>query len=98
MLFRSKSISLNVDNFILDGGNPGSGESFNWNLISGINKERNFFLAGGVGINNIDEITNNIKPYGIDVSSGVESVDSYGKRKKDYYKMKILIEKVRKII
>ncbi|MGL5352268.1 MAG: phosphoribosylanthranilate isomerase [Clostridium sp.] len=93
-----KSISLNVDNFILDGGNPGSGESFNWNLISGINKDRKFFLAGGVGLNNIDEIVNNIKPYGVDVSSGVEIVDSNGKRKKDYYKMKILIEKVRKII
>ncbi|MGL5086960.1 MAG: phosphoribosylanthranilate isomerase [Clostridium sp.] len=89
--------TLNVDDFILDGGNPGSGESFNWNLISGINNN-NFFLAGGVGLNNIDEIIKDIKPYGIDVSSGVESIDSYGKCKKDYLKMKILIEKAREII
>lgn len=93
-----KTINLNADNFILDGVNPGSGESFNWNLISGINKKMNFFLAGGVGLNNIDQIIKNIKPYGVDVSSGVESLDSYGKSKKDYYKMKSLIEKVRKTI
>lgn len=92
------TIALNVDNFILDGGNPGSGESFNWSLISGINKNKEFFLAGGVGLNNIDEIVNIIKPYGIDVSSGVESVDNEGKCKKDFNKMKILIEKVRKKI
>lgn len=91
-----KNIYLKVDNFILDGGNPGSGESFNWDIIKKNNMELKFFLAGGVNLSNIDEIIKNIKPYGIDVSSGVESLDELGNRRKDFYKMKNLIEKVRK--
>lgn len=89
-------INLEVDNIILDGGNPGSGEIFNWELIKKNELRGNFFLAGGVNIGNIDEIVKNIKPYGVDVSSGVESLDKLGNRKKDFYKMKNLIEKVRK--
>lgn len=89
-------INLEVDNIILDGGNPGSGEIFNWELIKRNELGGKYFLAGGVNIGNIDEIVKNIKPYGIDVSSGVESLDELGNRKKDFYKMKNLIEKVRK--
>lgn len=92
----NKNIYLKVDNFILDSGNPGSGESFNWDIIKKNNMELKFFLAGGVNLSNIDEIIKNIKPYGIDVSSGVESLDELGNRRKDFYKMKNLIEKVRK--
>lgn len=91
-----RDIRLKVDNFILDGGNPGSGEGFNWNLIKEANINFNFFLAGGINLENIDEIIKNINPYGVDISSGVESLDKLGNRKKDFYKMKILIEKGRK--
>lgn len=87
--------SLKVDRFILDGLKPGSGEVFDWELIKDINTE--FFLAGGISLNNINEIIKYIKPYGIDVSSGVETIDTLGNRKKDYYKIKELIERVRKI-
>ena len=93
-----RNLNLNVDNFILDGGNPGSGESFNWNLIETMAKKQDLFLAGGVNLNNIDEVIRDIKPYGIDVSSGVERVDELGNRKKDFYKIKKLIEKVRILI
>lgn len=92
------NIYLKVDNFILDGGNPGSGEVFNWGLIKKMEPRLKFFLAGGVNLENIDEIIRTIKPYGVDISSGVESLDELGNRKKDFYKMQNLIEKVRKII
>ena len=91
-----RDINLKVDNFILDGGNPGSGETFNWDLIKQTNINFNFFLAGGINLENLDGIIKNINPYGVDVSSGVEILDHLGNRRKDFGKMKSLIEKGRK--
>ncbi len=50
----------------------GTGKSFNWDLIpKGIRTK--VIIAGGVGVNNIENISNNINPYGVDVSSSVET-------------------------
>lgn len=87
--------SLKVDRFILDGLNPGSGELFDWELIKEIDTKIKFFLAGGISLSNIDEVVKKIKPYGIDISSGVEIIDELGNRKKDYYKIRNLMEKMR---
>ena len=59
----------------------GTGKAFDWSLISGI--KRDFFLAGGLNLENISEALNMIKPFAIDVSSGIET-DGY----KDFDKMK----------
>jgi len=66
----------------------GSGLSFDWSLIGDVDKP--FFLAGGLNIDNITEAINIIKPYAVDVSSGVET-DGY----KDFHKMSLLVNKVR---
>ncbi len=51
----------------------GSGKRFNWNLLKDIREKiKYFFLAGGLNIDNVEEAIKVIKPYGIDVSSGVE--------------------------
>jgi phosphoribosylanthranilate isomerase len=49
----------------------GTGNSFNWDLIPEKIREK-VILAGGVSIDNIEFISNNIKPYGVDVSSSIE--------------------------
>lgn len=59
-----------VDYYLLDGSQPGSGQTFDWNFISQMDKP--FFLAGGIDLNNIDEALK-ISCFGIDVSSGVET-------------------------
>ena len=59
-----------ADMILLDSG-TGSGEIFNWQLLK--NVKRPFFLAGGLDITNIERAVNEIHPYGVDVSSGVET-------------------------
>ncbi len=49
----------------------GTGNSFDWELIPADVRNR-IIIAGGVGINNIEDIYKNINPYGIDLSSSVE--------------------------
>jgi len=40
--------------------------------IKNININKPWFISGGINLNNISEILNNLIPYGIDISSGVE--------------------------
>ena len=54
-------------------------------------KSKPYYIAGGLNCNNIVELIAKHNPYGIDVSSGVES--SIGK--KDHLLMKKFIENVR---
>lgn len=66
----------------------GVGECFDWSCLKEI--KRPYFLAGGIGLDNIEEALT-LKPFGIDVSSGVET-DGI----KDREKIKALIGEVRK--
>jgi phosphoribosylanthranilate isomerase len=97
-----------IDNFLIDGDNPGSGETFSLGNISEYFEENkledksnsvtyryNFFLAGGITPENVTERILKANSIGVDVSSGVEVIDENGNRTKSYEKMKSLIEKVR---
>ena len=53
----------------LPGGNA---KSFNWNILKNLTTNKPWFLSGGININNIQEILNDVCPFGIDLSSGVE--------------------------
>ncbi|EKQ58278.1 MULTISPECIES: phosphoribosylanthranilate isomerase [unclassified Clostridium] len=97
-----------IDNLLIDGDNPGSGEIFSLEDISKLFKENsklegrfsnqyNFFLAGGITPENVIERVKKANPIGVDVSSGVEVVDESGNRTKSFDKMKDFIENVRKI-
>lgn len=65
----------------------GSGKSFDWEVLKVV--ERPYFLAGGIGLHNIVSACQ-LRPFGIDVSSGVETDGS-----KDAHKVRALIQAVR---
>lgn len=70
------------------GQRGGTGKTFDWDVISHISKP--FYIAGGINVNNILQVISQVKPYAIDVSSGVET-DGY----KDKEKIHKLISLVR---
>ena len=53
----------------LPGGNA---KSFDWNILKNLNTNKPWFLSGGISIKNIQEILNELNPFGVDLSSGVE--------------------------
>ena len=50
----------------------GTGESFDWNTLPQ-DLPLPVILAGGLGVDNVAEAIHTVKPYAVDVSSGVES-------------------------
>lgn len=83
-----KDISLandSIADYILLDSGAGDGKVFDWNLIKDIN--RNYFLAGGLTIDNVSSAIKTLKPYAVDVSSGIETNSL-----KDKNKMKQFVE------
>lgn len=76
-----------ADHIMIDSG-KGSGIAFDWSKLERL--ERPYFLAGGLSTENISEVLASIKPFAVDVSSGVET-DGL----KDASKMKRFVESVR---
>ena len=77
-----------ADYILLDSGKGGAGTTFDWRLIKGIH--RPFFLAGGLCARNAAEAVRRLKPYGVDVSSGIETDG-----RKDAAKMSMFVHTVR---
>ena len=59
-----------ADEILLDAG-AGTGTVFDWSLLR--NMERRYFLAGGLNPENVWEAIRDLHPYGVDVSSGIET-------------------------
>lgn len=76
-----------TDYILLDSG-TGTGKAFDWSLIPCVDKP--MLLAGGINADNIAEAIDTIKPFGIDLSSAVET-DGF----KDYSKIKRIMEIVK---
>jgi phosphoribosylanthranilate isomerase len=66
-----------VQGFLLDAKDDilfgGTGKSFDWSLTGSIKRIRPIILAGGLQPDNVREAIRVVKPYGVDVCSGVES-------------------------
>lgn len=76
-----------ADYLLLDSGAGGTGRSFDWKLLG--EARRPFFLAGGIGPENIERALS-LDPYCVDVSSGAETDG-----KKDPGKILQLVRKTR---
>jgi len=73
-----------ADFYLLDSWSPGyggSGDSFPWEWVEEVNTTR-LFLSGGLSVENVVGAIRRIRPYGVDVCSGVEAhpgVKDHGK-------------------
>jgi len=77
--------------FMLDSGQGGTGKLVDLKIARGAAKLGNMILAGGLTPDNVAGVVKNVKPYGVDVSSGVEKKPG----RKDKNKMKAFIKAVR---
>ena len=59
-----------ADYILLDGG-KGQGKAFDWSLLKDI--KRPYFLAGGLNPENVGDAVKALKPYAVDVSTGIET-------------------------
>lgn len=78
-----------ADCVLLDSGSGGTGTTFDWQLLQGM--RRPYFLAGGLQIENCAAAMIGLHPYGVDVSTGIETDG-----KKDKTKMAAFATIVRK--
>jgi phosphoribosylanthranilate isomerase len=69
----------------------GTGHSFDWQLLRNLSRERPLVLAGGLNPHNVATAIATVRPYAVDVSSGVERIPGY----KDHQKITEFIEQVR---
>lgn len=68
----------------------GTGKKFDWDLLKDLNMEKPLILAGGLAANNVAEAIIQVRPYAVDVSSGIESAP--GIKSKD--KIKQFVDEV----
>ncbi len=50
----------------------GSGVAFDWSLVSDLCRARSVMLAGGLGPDNVGDAVRAVRPFAVDVASGVE--------------------------
>ena len=76
---------------LVDSANPGTGTSYNLDLLQQIPKSIRLILSGGLTVMNVAESIRAVSPWGVDVSSGVEASPGI----KDKIKMREFITNVR---
>ncbi len=88
-------ISLQVDAILLDSGNPnlkikelgGTGRVHNWKLSRQICDKAKcpVFLAGGLNPDNVIQAIEEVRPYGVDVCSGVRTDGNLDRKKVELF-------------
>ena len=58
---------------LVDSPVPGSGELFDWTALDGTSRHERLILAGGLTPDNVADAIAAVRPWGVDVASGVES-------------------------
>ena len=79
--------SSSADGILLDAG-AGDGRTFDWSFLQGM--RRPYFLAGGLDPENVSRAVRELKPFAVDVSSGIETGGC-----KDVNKMRAFVRAVR---
>lgn len=77
----ARADAYGADATLVDSPQPGSGEIFDWSLAEGAPKGRRVILAGGLTPDNVATAIDRIRPWGVDVSTGVEVEGGRGGQK-----------------
>lgn len=80
-------VSSQADYLLFDAPVAGSGQAFDWGLLKDQKIQQDFFIAGGLTVDNVRQARETFQPYAVDVSSGVETDG-----RKDIEKIKAFIE------
>lgn len=80
-------VSSQADYLLFDAPVAGSGQTFDWGLLKDQKIQQDFFIAGGLTVDNVHQARETFQPYALDVSSGVETDG-----RKDIEKIKAFIE------
>ena len=86
--------SYEVQGFLLDSASPGyggSGVACDWSLVAEVARELPIVLAGGLSPENVAEAVRTVRPWAVDVASGVESAPG----RKDPEKLRLFIERAK---
>ncbi|MDX1404448.1 MAG: phosphoribosylanthranilate isomerase [Woeseiaceae bacterium] len=79
------------ETFVYEGRASGSGETVDWKTAAQLAGQGKMILAGGLDDGNVAEAIAAVSPFGVDVSSGVESAPG----KKDVHKIRLFIQSVK---
>lgn len=79
-----------ADVVLLDAAEPGSGRVFDWRLVEGSTAGARLLLAGGLTPDNVADAIARVRPWGVDVSTGVETEPGSGR--KDARRLRAFIE------
>jgi phosphoribosylanthranilate isomerase len=91
-------LQYHVSGCLLDAWSPaahgGTGRTFNWDIAAeAVQQGHRIILAGGLSPENVSEAIGLVHPYGVDVSSGVETAPG----RKDASKTRLFVELARRL-
>jgi phosphoribosylanthranilate isomerase len=72
------------------GKHGGTGRTFDWNLVRAVAGERRIIISGGLTADNVGACIRHLRPYGVDVRSGIETDGA-----KDSLKMRAFVRAVK---
>jgi phosphoribosylanthranilate isomerase len=81
-----------ADVILLDAPNPGSGKVFDWALAGDLPESQRLIIAGGLHPGNVGAAVMRVRPWGVDVTSGVEAAPGL----KDPMKVKAFVQAARR--
>ena len=81
-----------ADVVMVDSPSPGSGKVFDWDLVGDVPHGVRLLLAGGLTPDNVAEAIGRVRPWGVDVATGVEAAPG----RKDPRKLRAFIAAARK--
>jgi len=87
-----RAADYGADAVLLDAPNPGSGQVFDWALTGDLPEGQRLIIAGGLNPGNVASAISRVRPWGVDVATGVEARPGV----KDPMKVKAFVEAAKK--
>jgi phosphoribosylanthranilate isomerase len=95
----AQAAETGADVVLLDSAEPGSGRVFDWELAEGLPPGSRLLLAGGLTADNVADAIRRVRPWGVDVATGVEADAGSGRPvngRKDARRLTRFIEEARR--